>query len=253
MNKFKQEYEISKTFYLRLTFYIVSNLVLIAILVTMVVGYFKLENMFGYSYGPEVCDKSTDQYNVFYCMIYNEQDGPFYDFIHFGLLIFIISLVLGIIILQVFYIANGFYFKRYVVEHSYGAVIYRINNGRLQYLIQSMSHGHKSLCKGHSEPNETPEETALREVKEETGLTIELDTNFSHVIKYHPSDLSVKYVTFFAAENTKLEETPADNHDEEVAEERFLPYEEAMYELTYDLDREVLRKAHLYISNKIKK
>ncbi len=62
-----------------------------------------------------------------------------------------------------------------------------------------MTHGHISLPKGHVEANETEEETALREIKEEPNLDVELDTGFRHVVSYAPYEGCVKDVVFFAA------------------------------------------------------
>ena len=41
--------------------------------------------------------------------------------------------------------------------------------------------------KGHVEKKETEEETALREIKEETGLKVALDTAFRKMVTYLPS------------------------------------------------------------------
>ena len=56
-------------------------------------------------------------------------------------------------------------------EKSCGAVVLRKNQGRLQVLlIKHINGGHWAFPKGHVERGETEEQTALREIKEETGL-----------------------------------------------------------------------------------
>ena len=58
------------------------------------------------------------------------------------------------------------------------------------------SHQGWSFPKGHQEGRETPEETAKREVWEETGIRIEIDASFSFsVSSILPGD--VRTVTFF--------------------------------------------------------
>jgi len=52
-----------------------------------------------------------------------------------------------------------------------GSVTYRQDQNETLYLIISSSDGvHWVLPKGHIEPNESPEETALRELREEAGI-----------------------------------------------------------------------------------
>ena len=62
-----------------------------------------------------------------------------------------------------------------------------------------MVQGHISLPKGHIEEGETPVECAVREIKEETNLDVDIDTSFSHTISYQPGTNIKKDVTFFLA------------------------------------------------------
>lgn len=139
-------------------------------------------------------------------------------------------------------------------EKSCGAVIFRIINNEIYYLIEKMSLGHISLCKGHIENNETEEETALREIKEETSLDVILDTSFKETISYKPykdKDI-IKDVVFFIAYSNDLK-TPKDNHDNEVNYLNFYKYEEAISLLTYESDKNILEKANNYINKNISK
>ena len=60
-------------------------------------------------------------------------------------------------------------------EKSCGALVYRITqNGQKELLFIKHRHGtHWSFPKGHMEEGENEVQTALREVKEETGLDID--------------------------------------------------------------------------------
>lgn len=56
-----------------------------------------------------------------------------------------------------------------------GCVVYRNDEGRVRFLVISSSTGeHWVLPKGHIDPGEAPEITALRELVEETGVLGEI-------------------------------------------------------------------------------
>jgi 8-oxo-dGTP pyrophosphatase MutT (NUDIX family) len=56
-------------------------------------------------------------------------------------------------------------------EISSGGVVIRHHNGRVEYLLVEDAYGRWALPKGKLEARESPEQAALREVREETGLT----------------------------------------------------------------------------------
>ena len=130
-------------------------------------------------------------------------------------------------------------------EKSCGAVVFRREKDGLVFLVETMQLGHISLPKGHVEAGETEEETARREIWEETGLRVRVDTRFRHTIRYSPRPGAQKDVVFFTAEAEAGNITP---QPEEVRRAEFLPMEEALGILTYDSDREVLRAAAAYLN-----
>ena len=132
-------------------------------------------------------------------------------------------------------------------EKSCGAVVYRMEEGQLFFLVEHMKMGHISIPKGHVEGSETEEETARREIKEETNLDVRMDTAFRHEISYSPASGIQKQVVFFAAEAVSRE---MKNQECEVSGLEWLPYDEAVRAVTYDTDKEVLSHAAEYLGRK---
>lgn len=98
------------------------------------------------------------------------------------------------------------YFETHIFscfEKSCGVLPYRILEGKQEFLLVFETFSKCwSLPKGHMEAGETEEETALRELLEETGLTAKLDTTRSASIEYSISDIARKQVLFFLGEVT---------------------------------------------------
>ncbi len=131
-------------------------------------------------------------------------------------------------------------------EKSCGAVVYKMVSDTPLFLIEHMALGHISLPKGHVEKGETEEETAIREIKEETNLDVVLDTRFRHTIAYSPYPGIEKTVVFFAAEAAS---DSLINQESEVSALEWMPYEQAYRAMTYDTDKETLRKAREYLQD----
>ncbi|WP_059052119.1 NUDIX hydrolase [Paenibacillus senegalimassiliensis] len=60
-------------------------------------------------------------------------------------------------------------------EISAGGVVYRIENNRMQVQLITDRYGKISFPKGKQEAGETVEQTALREILEETGIVGKID------------------------------------------------------------------------------
>lgn len=129
-------------------------------------------------------------------------------------------------------------------EISCGAVIARQTDAGCEILlIRHQNGGHWAFPKGHVEANETEAETALREIREETGLTVQLDTNFRAVVTYSPKPNVVKDVVYFAAVPTGGH---AQMQAEEVTDMRWVPIGEADRLITYENDKGVLAQYRTY-------
>lgn len=131
--------------------------------------------------------------------------------------------------------------------YSAGIITYIIEKNEPFYLILHYTAGHWEFPKGTMDPGETKEETAHRELKEETGLTVILDDNFEESIEYiytdHKEEKWFKTVYFFVGK--------ANDNTVELSHEhigfKWLPYDEALEQLTYDNGKTLLKKAHKHI------
>lgn len=130
-------------------------------------------------------------------------------------------------------------------EKSCGAVIYTVVNGKRLYLVEIMQKGHTSFCKGHVEENESEHQTAAREIREETGLEVKFVEGFRQTIEYSPYRDCSKTVVFFLA---CADSTRVMVQEDEVREIEWLPFEEALEELTFDSTRDVLKQAEHFLN-----
>lgn len=124
-------------------------------------------------------------------------------------------------------------------EKSCGAVVYRGKKGNREILlIRHKNGGHWAFPKGHVEKDETEEETALREIREETGLKVKLKTDFRQCVTYSPKSKVMKDVVYFAA---KAKSDDAKAQPEEIMEIRWESPKTALETVTYENDKAVLR------------
>ena len=140
---------------------------------------------------------------------------------------------------------DGGVFRKAREEKSCGAVIWRSEDGRRQYLLARHNGGHWSFPKGHVEGTETEEETAIREIREETGLNAGIDTAFRHQVTYSPKPGVIKDVIFFIASPTGGEERP---QEAEISQLGWFSFQEAAERITYATDEEILLAAEAYLN-----
>ena len=128
------------------------------------------------------------------------------------------------------------------VEHSCGAVVFTREGGGIRYVIIHSLEGISGFPKGHMEPGETEEQTALREIREEVGLNVTIIPGFRHEASYPlPKKPGVtKRVTYFLAEYAGQEIHP---QPEELAGAALMGFEEAMKAFDRENNRAVLAKA----------
>ena len=127
-------------------------------------------------------------------------------------------------------------------ERSCGAVIYNDgDDGKRRFLlIKNKRSCHWGFPKGHIEDGETCEQTALREVKEETGLDITLIDGFSAKSNYTIQGKIDKTVIIFLG---KSETDKVVLQEEEIDAHRWVEFDEALSLLNFENDKTIFKKA----------
>jgi 8-oxo-dGTP pyrophosphatase MutT (NUDIX family) len=133
-------------------------------------------------------------------------------------------------------------------EKSCGALVFRRAGQGLEVLLLQHRGGHWDFPKGHMEPGESERETALREVLEESGLTVRIeDESFRELIRFSPYPGCQKDVVYFIAflESGELRPQP-----EEIAGAGWFGPQQASERITYQNARDLLLKALSHLGEK---
>ena len=128
-------------------------------------------------------------------------------------------------------------------EKSCGALVFRQEpkTGQMYILMIRHKHGgHRSFPKGHVEAGETEQQTAIREVEEETCVRIRISSPFCEKVHYSPMPGVRKEVVYFLAITNQKYTHPQDG---EIADVEWVPIENAERSLTHENDKIVLRAA----------
>ncbi len=139
---------------------------------------------------------------------------------------------------------NG-YTLECLYESSCGAVVFRNDATEKKFLlIRNKRSAHWGFPKGHIEPGENNEQTAIREVLEETGINIRVLPNFKKCSEYTIQGRIEKSVSIFLAETDDVEYTI---QQEEIEECGWFSYYDALKTLNYDNDKRILEQAKQYL------
>lgn len=145
-------------------------------------------------------------------------------------------------------------------EKSVGAVLFRMNGGVREYLLLRYPSGHYEFPRGHTEGDETEEETLRREVEEETGIKdiptiypFRLENRFFYVAGESEQKRRIenegkgywvfKRTYLYPAMTTEAHATLSFEHTDFV----WLPYAEALERLTFDNAKGIFRKTEAYL------
>ncbi len=137
-------------------------------------------------------------------------------------------------------------------ERSAGVILFREDSGEKRYLLLHYPAGHWDYPKGHVESGETLEETALRELREETGIPsheVNIIPDFLDRIDYiyqKGRDISHKEVLYLLG-TTDTKEVSISREHQGYA---WLNYDLAMDRLTFKNARDVLKKADSFLESR---
>lgn len=130
-------------------------------------------------------------------------------------------------------------------EKSCGAIVfYRFNDGIKVLLVKNHNGRYWSFPKGHIEKGENEHQTATREIKEETGLSVNFYDNYRQISDYVPFGKIKKRVVFFLAEsktaNVKIQRSEIDLYT-------WVSFADAQKMCRYENDLRVLKRAEAMI------
>jgi len=134
-------------------------------------------------------------------------------------------------------------------QFSAGIVIYFQEQGKREYLLLHYQAGHWDFPKGKIDPGETKQEAALRELKEETGLEVDLNQEFENSFEYFFKDdqgeLIKKKVYFFVGQVQEKQVVLSHEH----IDFGWFIFDHAYEKLTYENAKNLLVQADAYLKN----
>jgi bis(5'-nucleosidyl)-tetraphosphatase len=130
-----------------------------------------------------------------------------------------------------------------IVEKSAGAVVF-YRSAQMEYLLLHSTYW--GFPKGHIESGESERATAMREVREETGLHVALIDGFRQVDEYsfarHGQTVQKRSVYFLGQAYDRAARISWE-HDDLV----WLRFDDALARLGYEGGKEILRKANEFL------
>ena len=136
-------------------------------------------------------------------------------------------------------------------ETSAGIVLFRNISNKNEFLLLNYPQGHWDFIKGKIEQSETSQETALRETKEETGISnIEFIDGFEESVEYDfrfKNEDIHKKVIFFLAKTDEKNVRLSHEHNDYI----WLEYNDALKKTTFENAKNVLSKANEFLSSTI--
>lgn len=138
-------------------------------------------------------------------------------------------------------------------DFAFGLIVFYEKNDKIYFLVLQQVQGHWSFPKGHAEEGESKMETAIRELKEETGIAkVELIsddvmiTDEYTIIKEGKEDIH-KTVEFFIGETSGMNILMQEG---EIFDHKWITVDDVDI-LTYESSKRILNKANQLVRNYI--
>ncbi len=136
-------------------------------------------------------------------------------------------------------------------ETSCGAVVFCQTDSGIKYLLVRERSGFWVFPKGHMEDGESERETALREIKEETGLDVTFIDGFratdEHSLAREGRPNTIKQTIYFLAKYEAQKPIPQESEISEIA---LMDFEEAMAAFQLEGFKRVLAQAEEFLKQK---
>jgi len=118
-----------------------------------------------------------------------------------------------------------------------------------EFLLLNYPSKHWDFVKGKMEKDETPHETALRETKEETGISdVEFIDDFKEEIEYYfyaDNQEIHKKVIFFLGKTKTMDIILSHEHLDFI----WLDFDDALEKITYKNAKNLLKKSRKFLDN----
>ena len=135
-------------------------------------------------------------------------------------------------------------------EVSAGIILFNEMDKR-KFLLLNYPSKHWDFVKGKMEKGETPHETAVRETKEETGISdVEFIDGFEEEIEYYfyaENQEIHKKVIFFLGKTNTIEITLSHEHLDFI----WLEFDNALNKTTYENAKNLLKKSKVFLDKRI--
>ena len=137
-----------------------------------------------------------------------------------------------------------------IKDFSFGIIPIKIHQDRNQYLLIHHQKGHWAFPKGHAEDGEGALEAAVRELREETGLQVDIRQDTPTFLEDYwftsPEGEKVyKTNTFFVG---LIHNPEVIIQEEEVKDFAWVSFDEAMKKITFPASQKLLKQVHQYLN-----
>jgi len=135
-------------------------------------------------------------------------------------------------------------------EVSAGVILFN-NLDKRKFLLLNYPSKHWDFVKGKMEKGETSHQTAIRETKEETGISdVEFIDGFKEEIEYYfyaENQEIHKKVIFFLGKTETVEITLSHEHLDFI----WLEFENALNKITYENAKNLLKKSKTFLDKRV--